>query len=413
MSDPQSHQLLRVWWNVSAMLVVLMQLGFIFLEMGCVRRHNRTGIAVKNFMIFITSCLAYSVIGFYIMFGLQGSDSVLENSPGWLFYQAGFAAVAATIISGALAGRTTLISNVIVAGVICLIVYPIYGSWVWGGGWLDTKLRDVHDFAGSGVVHFVGGTAAAVGAWITGPRDGWRTEGSQSRHPWPRDLRYATIGVVFLWIGWIGFNGGSVSPDHVERTGFRAIGSAVLATSVAASAGGFTALAFYALGGWLTARGERKLTFTEAFRKKLLFDPFAVLTGTMGGMVCVTASCDLLFHSPTGYLLAIPIGIAGSAAALLVSLGVGKLGLDDPVDAVAVHAGGGAMGIIVCAFIGGDTSITLSVQLLGLFAALVLVVPVMSVTFLVLKKSGILRCSVEEEHTGLRFDLADSPVFLD
>ena len=217
MSDPQTdHQLLRVWWNVSAMLVVLMQLGFIFLEMGCVRRHNRTGIAVKNFMIFITSCLAYSVVGFYIMWGIpevgmfglpgsesSGADSVLPDSPGWLFYQAGFAAVAATIISGALAGRTTLFSNVIVAGVICLIVYPTYGRWVWGDGWL---FKRVHDFAGSGVVHFVGGTAAAVGAWIAGPRDGWRAGDSQARHPWPRDLRYATIGVVFLWIGWIGFN---------------------------------------------------------------------------------------------------------------------------------------------------------------------------------------------------------------
>lgn len=414
----QGEDLLRIWWNVAAMLVLLMQLGFICLEMGCVREHNRVGIAVKNFMMLIASVLFFSMVGFYLMFGSNGGQffgwgwgppefvggnpygSVkIEDAYGWLFYQTGFAAVAATIMSGALAGRTTLISNVLVAMVMVLIVYPIFGHWVWAGnGWL---YGIVHDFAGSGVVHFVGGTAALIGIWVAGPRRGWDHKVGLK----PSSLPFATVGVVLLWIGWIGFNGGSLTFSDTEGTsGFGIIGMAVLATSVAACAGAFAAAAIAAYGRFQFGPGKG-LSLAECFRQRLLFDPFATLSGAMGGMVAITANCDWLQRN---YHVAIYIGAFGGLAAFATAILVRRvLKLDDPVEAVAVHAGGGAAGMLCAAFAPGYS---LTGQLLGLCSAAALTMAVMFPVFMLLKRLGILRCSIEEEQIGLTFEPAQAPM---
>ena len=165
----------KLWWLVSAMLVFLMQIGFIWLESGCVRSRHMGGIAIKNFMMFLASTLAYSLVGFQLMygsdvfgglFGWELSESIVEKGTEWRFYQTGFAAIAATIVSVAIAERTTLLANVLTAALVAGLVYPLYGHWVWGGG----NLANVHDFAGAAVVHCIGGGFALAGAWVAGPR---------------------------------------------------------------------------------------------------------------------------------------------------------------------------------------------------------------------------------------------------
>ncbi len=396
------------------MLVVLMQLGFIYLEMGCVRNRHRPGIAVKNFTILIGSTFAYVAIGFRLMYG-EGSEyigwslatgSQLVPEPyGWIFFQAGFAAVAATILSGALAGRTTLFANVVAALVMAALVYPINGHWVWGKeGWLNAN--GAHDFAGSGVVHFVGGFAAAIAVSIAGHRRGWVDSGGKTpdAHLGCRSLPYASIGVIFLWIGWIGFNGGSVGIEQLNRDGFSAIGFAVLSTCCAACAGGVSALVASAFVQYRHGAGKH-LGFRECLRQKLLFDPFAMLSGTMGGMVAMTANCDWIYGD---YQWSFGIGaIGGLATFLTASFVKNGLRLDDPVEAIAVHAGAGAAGILVASI---SKDYFLGTQVLMLIAAAGVTTFFMLPTCLILRRFGLLRCSPQEERVGLTFEPLPSPI---
>lgn len=410
-ADP--YDALRVWWNVSAMLVILMQVGFVCLEMGCVRERNRSGIALKNFMILIVASLVYSAYGYKIMYGPTSNDWLrftgVENAYGWLFFQTGFAVVSATIISGALAGRTSLVSNVIFAFVMSLIVYPFHGHWVWGGGWLYEL--GVRDFAGSGVVHLVGGTAAFIGALVAGPRHDWRDEtGTPRPYLGPRSLPMTTLGVVFLWIGWIGFNGGSAVTEHVSNESlynYGALGAFILATSRAASAGALAvvvAAGFFQL--WL-GRGKG-LTLYECLHQRLLFDPYATLSGAMGGMVAVTANCDWIL-ADTGD--AVFVGAVGGIAAFIVGMLVRKV-IDDPVEAVAVHAGAGAAGILLVATSPEYNFYSqMYYQLVEVGVAVLWTTGVMLPLFFLLRSFGILRCTFEEEVSGLSFEPVDAVMF--
>lgn len=409
--------LLRVWWTVSAMLVLLMQLGFINLEMGCVRKASRTGIAVKNFVMLLVSSITFVMIGVHLMFGPTAAGfvgmgaAVLElDSYGWLFFQTGFASVAATILSGALAGRTTLFSNVVMAFLMTVVIYPVFGHWMWNAeGWLSTK--GAIDFAGSGVVHFIGGFTALLAAGIVGPRRGFIRDG-KVQDLGPRNLPFATVAVIFLWVGWIGFNGGSVLPGpDPEPFEFARIGRAVLTTSCAASGGGLAAMVIAGLFHWRPGRG-RGLSLPRAFRQKLLFDPWATLGGTMGGMVAVTANCDWLYADyGERYFLwaAVLIGAVGGAAALATGFVVRTvLRVDDPVEAVGVHAGAGAAGILL-ASLSGDGS--LRVQCLVLIAAATWVLIVAWPSLLALRRLGLLRASPAEEELGLTFEPYETSVF--
>lgn len=412
--NPTELDLLRVWWTVSAMLVLLMQIGFICLEMGCVRESSRPGIALKNLVMLLASSLGFTLLGIHLFFGPDrahlvgwGVAELPLDSNGWLFFQAGFAAVAATILSGAVAERTTLLSNVVLAFLVGTVVFSIYGHWVWHDqGWL--RLAGAHDFAGSGVVHFIGGISALIACKAAGPREGFSEQGTQPVGQ--RDLRLATVAVVLLWVGWIGFNGGSVLPSHIEDAGgFNIVGGAVLATCCAASGGGLSTIVLAALHRWRWGEG-RELRFGEALRQKLLFDPWATLSGTMGGMVAITANCDwLLAAYGDGFLWVATAfgavgGIASYGAAILVRQ---RWRLDDPVEAISVHAGAGAAGILL-ASLKDDTSFT--AQFLMLASAFTLTFFIVGPCLLLLNRLGLLRASAVDEQLGLTFEAHEASV---
>lgn len=404
---------LRIWWTVSAMLVLLMQLGFISLEMGCVRIQTRPGIALKNFSMLLVSSLTFTMLGVHLMYGgghwnhLIGTSNaiLLGNSYEWFFLQVGFATVAATILSGALAGRTTLFSNMVLAFVMALVIYPVYGHWMWNDqGWL--KIMGAHDFAGSGVVHFIGGFTALIAAKFAGPRAGFIEDGKVQDIGAP-NYPFVTVAVIFLWVGWIGFNGGSVTLEDVKHD-FSLVGGAVMATCVAASAGGLFALLISAAYRFFTGRAK-DLNFSAAFRQRLLFDPWSTLGGTMGGMVAITANCDWIQVYDNFLWLALAIGVVGGG----VSFGCAYLvkyvlKVDDPVDAIAVHAGAGAAGILIAA---GATETDFLTQVIVLTAAVswvtVIAVPVLKI----LKKFDLLRASIAEEEMGLTFDSYESAIY--
>jgi Amt family ammonium transporter len=384
---------LRIWWILCAILVFLMQVGFMLVETGFVRERSMSGIALKTFLMLLASSLAYSVIGYKIMYGSDIFHGLIGWDPSahdlgmeWQFYQTGFAAVAATIISGAIAERTTLTINIIIALVIGGLIYPVAGHWAWAtDGWLHSM--GFHDLAGSGVVHFLGGIASATAAWIAGPRlDKYNPATKRIRgYVGERSLPLVSCGVLFLWLGWMGFNGGSVkNSDELENAGFY-----IVATGCAASAGGFAILLLSPLWDLVVNEAQKKgqRAFNEITRsvkgllsKGALVRPFDILPATMGGMVAITANSDLLLPSSPvatshSYLLAIPIGVCGGVAVFVTSkilrsdyiFRLGKI--DDPAEAIAVHAGAGGAGILIAAFFSfHGVPVRLYTQSLGLVA---------------------------------------------
>ncbi len=492
---PDNVDTIGIWWILCALLVFMMQLGFMLFETGFVRVRNMSGIAIKNIMMLFASTLAYTLFGYVLMFGADAFGGLLgwTRSPNdlgleWQFYQTSFAAVAATIISGAIAERTTLRSNIIAAIVMAGLVYPIHGHWVWAeNGWLNRL--GVYDFAGSGVVHFVGGIAAAVGAWFAGPRkDKYNNiTGEIRQYIGARSLPLASAGVIFLWIGWMGFNGGSIT----KAQDINQIGVFVIVTSCAAGAGAFAAMCMLPIALFKEKIDnislsfyERVRSFYEILRQTRYFDPFYVLPGAMGGMVAVTANCALLFSITThsngmsvynvNYLLVLIIGAAGGIATFLTSkfLCSEKLSfkltdqslknlkskklpyeilnrlqsmknkrfirkakflnllnrttnnkltdedkemilkqasrgafhflkIDDPVDAIAVHAGAGATGILIAGLFPENS---FWIQCLELLSAGTFTIIIMGLTFFILNKFKVLRCSLRDEQSGLNFE---------
>lgn len=399
----------KLWWLVSAMLVFLMQIGFIWLESGCVRSRHMGGIAIKNFMMFLASTLAYSVVGFQLMygsdvfgglFGWELPESIVEKGAEWRFYQTGFAAIAATIVSGAIAERTTLFANVLTAAFVAGLVYPLYGHWVWGDG----NLTNVHDFAGAAVVHCVGGGFALAGAWVAGPRID-RFDRSDEPRPTvgSRTLAFAAGGVLFLWVGWIGFNGGSydftLDSQWTGSLGY-SVGQLVLTTGLGASAGGFGSVSLI----WL----RRKF---RQIRVSSKFDPWSTLSGAMGGMVAVTAACDLISASAYPNMAAVGVGAVGGIVTTMVTRIVLRiLRVDDPVDAVAVHFGGGAAGLLIATAF-KPSWLTVLIQFQGVIVALTFSLFVGIAWFHLLKKIQVLNISVLEQQIGATFEEVAIPFF--
>jgi Amt family ammonium transporter len=409
----------RDLYFICALLVFFMQVGFLLLETGTVRARDMSGIAIKIFMMLLGSSLAYLTLGYRLMWGESVSGVIgwrfpdlshSSHSPEWLFYQVGFAAVCAVIISGAIAGRTTLTSNLIASVIIAGLIYPVYGHQVWGNGWINMRLHP-HDFAGAGVVHFTGGIASLVGAWLSGRRSGWLVD-LKSGIPNETSLPIATVGVLFLWIGWMGFNGGSGQADSVGRY--------VLATGAAASAGGFAGLGAATIRRAWTYQQKLGIPIRVAMKDRVLFDPLSLLSGAMGGMVAVTAVCDLV-DSPGKAIL---VGVAGGIVTYAFSAAVRHvLMIDDPVDAVAVHAGGGITGILLAPFFSQKVlspsqpyPVTFFAQFTTLAAGLVWSGGSIGLLFWMMKGkridkgdtgesfTGILRCSGETEKEGLSFE---------
>lgn len=337
-----------VWMLLAAMLVFWMQPGFALVEAGFTRTKNTTNILMKNFIDFMFGSILYWFIGFGLMFGVGGfvgiphffdldiMDKIINNGlpiEGFLIFQTVFCATSATIVSGAMAERTKFSMYLVYTIFISVLIYPVSGHWTWGGGWLMNSDESsfmmktfgitFHDFAGSTIVHLVGGVLAFVGATILGPRIGKYGKDKKSRAIPGHSLTLAALGVFILWLGWFGFNPGSqlAASGEINRI---AISHVFLTTNLAACAGGFFAL----IVSWLKF-GKPSLSLT--------------LNGVLAGLVGITAGCDLV--SPAGSVI---IG-AICGAVMIYSVGFidHVLKIDDPVGASSVHGVCGFLGTIL------------------------------------------------------------------
>ena len=337
-----------VWMLLAAMLVFFMQPGFALVEAGFTRSKNTANILMKNLVDFMVGSSLFWSIGFGLMFGvgnvfgtphlfdLDTMDNIIQNGlpiEGFLIFQTVFCATSATIVSGAMAERTKFSMYLAYTIAISVLIYPVSGHWTWGGGWLsnadpDSFMMSVfgytfHDFAGSTVVHSVGGWIALVGAAILGPRLGKYGKDGKSKAIPGHNLTLACLGVFILWFGWFGFNPGSqlAAAGYGDQT---AISHVFLTTNLAACTGGFLAL----IVSWIKY-GKPSLSLT--------------LNGILAGLVGVTAGCDLI--SPMGAAL---IGaICGTVMIFAVEFIEHRLKIDDPVGASSVHGVCGSLGTIL------------------------------------------------------------------
>ncbi|GIV85932.1 MAG: ammonium transporter [Candidatus Roseilinea sp.] len=410
-ADPTAEVLRGVdtmWVLVAAFLVFFMQTGFALVEAGLTRAKNASNIMMKNLMDFVMGSLAYWAIGYGLMFGavssgLFGTSNFFLGATGddignvpmlafWLF-QLVFAGTAATIVSGAMAERTKFSAYLIYSIVISAIIYPIFGHWVWGTGWLWT-LGDTtglvpgggfRDFAGSTVVHSVGGWAALMGTLALGPRLGrFNRDGSPNAIP-GHSVTLFGLGVFILWLGWFGFNPGS----QLAIAGSNADAVALVAanTNLAAAAGAAAAVIY----GYITSK---KANVGAAFN------------GVLAGLVAITAPCA--FVTP---LDAIIIGAVGGVLVMVFGRVLETLKIDDPVGAIPVHLVCGAWGTLAIglfASLGGVTGLfhggglgQLIIQLIGVIACGVWTAATAGVLFFAIKKTIGLRVSAEEEIQGL------------
>lgn len=391
----------NLWIMIAGMLVFIMHLGFATLESGLTRSKNTVNILFKNSMIVCIGFLTYMVIGFNLMypgfeegdsgylkfagfdFMMNGPDQASDpsfSSPEYnvaytaftdFFFQAMFAATCATIVSGAVAGRVKLSTFLVFSTLFVAICYPITGSWKWGAGWLDA--RGFYDFAGSTLVHSVGGWGALVMAWLLGPRTGKYVDGKAQAIP-ASNLTLAAIGVFLLWFGWFGFNGGSVlsaDPGLVSLV--------LVTTSAAAAAGGISA----AMTSWIHG-GKPDLSMA--------------LNGILAGLVGITAGADQM-SGLDSILIGLIAGVLVYAAVLFVD---GVLKVDDPVGAISVHLVCGIWGTLAVGLFGAMKGPgQIMTQLTGIVAIGAFTVIFCLVVGSILKATMGLRVSAEEEELGL------------
>lgn len=380
-----------VWTLMAAFLVFFMQAGFAMVEAGLTRAKNTVNILMKNLLDFSIGSLVYWAIGFGIMFGTNptgffGTDGFFfsdfaKNGDKWVFafwmFQVVFAATSATIVSGAMAERTKFIAYLIYSAAISFIIYPVFGSWAWsglfhGGGWLE-KLGFI-DFAGSTVVHSIGGWCALAGAIALGPRIGkYGKDGRVNAIP-GHNITLAALGTFILWFGWFGFNPGSTTAANKD------IASIAVNTNLAGAAGTISAM----ITAWVIfKKPEATMTFN----------------GALAGLVAITAGCANV--SATSSVI---IGLlAGIMVVLSVILFERKLKIDDPVGAISVHGVCGALGTLLAGVfdINGFSWSVVGVQALGILAAFIWAFTTAFILFKVIQKTVGLRVSPEEELEGL------------
>ncbi len=383
----------NVWILLSAFLVFIMHLGFASVESGFMPAKNTVNVIYKNIFILTTGILTYAIVGFRLMY--PGDFNVIDGVLGFpgfgigfnpddptaflttdygmdmtiwsdFIFQAMFAATAATIVSGSVTGRIKMPSYMIYTGLLVAISYPITGSWKWGTGWLDSM--GFHDFAGSTLVHAVGGAAALVGAWMLGPRIGKFTDGKANDIP-GHNLPLATIGVLLLWFGWFGFNGGSVLSAQPD-----AIGLVLVNTALAAAAGSLAAMA----------------AATFLMHK---MDLGMALNGVLGGLVGITAGADLV--DPGN---AIIIGALSGGLVVASIIALERMGIDDPVSAISVH---GVCGIWGTLAVGIFADVSLMVQLIGTFSVVGFTLVFSLATFTIIKYTIGIRADGEAEVSGM------------
>ncbi len=381
-----------MWTLIAAVLVFFMQAGFAMVEAGFTRAKNAINIMMKNLMDFSIGTLAFWAVGFGLMFGVSKSgwigtsgfflsDYTAGGDPWvlafWMF-QVVFAATAATIVSGAMAERTKFIGYICYSIVLTALIYPIFGGWAWGSlhngsGWLENL--GFIDFAGSTVVHSVGGWAALAGATVLGPRMGKYGKDGKIRPILGHNIPMAALGVFILWMGWFGFNAGSTTAANKD------IAMIFVNTNLAAAAGAVLAM----ITSWLKF-GKPEISMS--------------LNGALAGLVGITAGCANV--SPVG---AACIGAVAGVIVVMSVLFFEKIGVDDPVGAVSVHGVNGAWGTLAAGLFntGGITAGIIGVQLLGIFAAFAWTFTTAFFMFKVIDLVIGLRVSPEEEREGLDF----------
>lgn len=393
-----------LWTCLAAFLVFFMQAGFALVETGFTRAKNACNILMKNVMDLAIGSISFWIVGFGLMFGVSngwiGTSNFFYEAPdnfqwSFLLFQTVFCATAATIVSGAMAERTKFVSYLCYTVGITVIVYPIFGGWAWGsladgGGWLEggegTLLAALlgpdavfHDFAGSTVVHSIGGWCALAGAIMVGARKGkYSADGRVNAIP-GHNIPIAALGVFILWLGWFGFNPGSTTAVGGGSFAFIAV-----TTNLSGCAGSVAAM----ITSWIL------------FKKP---DPSFALNGALAGLVGITAGCDAM--TPLFAL------ITGAVAGVLVVFSVmafDRLKIDDPVGAISVHGVCGAWGTLaiglfqneVGLFVGGGATQFLA-QIVGIAAAFLWAFPISMIMFAVVKATIGLRVSEAEEAEGL------------
>ena len=404
--DELQNNINIVWTCVAAFLVFFMQAGFAMVEAGFTRAKNAVNILMKNLMDFSIGTIAFFVVGFGLMFGATNGvfgttdfaiANIVKSGDGshwnytFLIFQTVFAGTAATIVSGAMAGRTKFKSYLVYSVFICAFIYPIFGSWAWGSllngnGWLENL--GFCDFAGSTVVHSVGGWLALAGAIVLGPRLGKYGPDGKPKAILGHNITLAALGVFILWFGWFGFNPGSTTLGDGE------IGRVAVTTNLAAAAGAIVAM----IVSWIIGKSP---------------DASMSLNGALAGLVGITAGCYTV--TPFG---AIAIGsIAGALVVFAVIFIDSKLKIDDPVGAVSVHGVCGAFGTLACGlfnaekvlgvgdvnsglFYGGGLK-QLGVQLIGVGSCFAWAFILGMIMFVIIKKTIGIRVTAEEEIKGL------------
>lgn len=402
-----------LWLFLGGILVFFMQTGFTMVEAGFTRSKNTGNIIMKNIVDFMFGSIIYWIIGYGLMYGESNGfcgipfGAMFLNGPAgadinytMLFFQTVFCATSATIVSGAVAGRTNFKAYCIYSACISLFIYPIAGHWVWGGGWLSEL--GFHDFAGSAIVHMLGGTLSFVGAAILGPRIGKYTKDGKANVIPGHNILIGALGVLILWVGWFGFNpassGALVSVNEagtaIDAAGTHVAAKVFITTNLAACAAAIASMFFT----WIRY-GKPDVSMT--------------LNGILGGLVAITASCDVV--SPFASVI---IGVIGG---ILMCLAIPfidtKLKVDDPVGAISVHGVCGLWGTIAVGLFASDSALlgdaflpglfygggfkALGIQALGAVSLIAWAAVVGGVMFLILKKAGIFRVKPEEEIKGL------------
>ncbi|MDD2465488.1 MAG: ammonium transporter [Desulfobulbus sp.] len=389
--DVLQKNLNYVWTLVAASLVFFMQAGFAMVESGFTRAKSAVNIMMKNLMDFAMGSLAFWAIGFGIMFGVNktgwfgttefflsgwtGPDGDAWVLAFWMF-QVVFAGTAATIVSGAVAERTKFVAYLIYSVTICAFIYPVFGSWAWGGllhgsGWLEGL--GFIDFAGSTVVHSIGGWCALAGAIVLGPRIGKYGPKGEVRAIPGHNIPMAAVGVFILWLGWFGFNPGSTT------TGDSSIAMIFVTTNLSAAAGAVSAM----FTSWLM------------FKKP---DVGMSLNGALAGLVGITAGCANV--TPGSSII---IGLIAGVLVVVSVVALDRMHIDDPVGAVSVHGVCGAWGTLAAGLFNmeGMTAKIIGVQLVGIGTAFVWAFGVSFILFKVIDMTMGMRVSEEEEMIGL------------
>ena len=369
-----------LWVLLCGCMVFYMQAGFAMLEVGTVRSKNSHNILLKNIVDVCAGTICWWILGYSFAYGDSSNNFIGYTNPfkgtdelDW-FFQWAFATTATTIVSGSIAERTHFLAYLIYSSVMTSFIYPVVVHWTWGQGWLFDK--GYVDFAGSGIVHMVGGCAGLAGTVILGPRVGRFTNNELVESFKPHNIPLAVLGTIILWFGWYGFNAGSTlgfTDGNVQTASLIAMN-----TSIAAATGGLAVL----FG-------------SKIVNSRHIYDVMAMCNGILAGLVSITASC----HNVENYAAFI-IGAIGGLVYLLTSNILMKLRIDDPLDAFAIHGAAGAWGVLAVSIF-DKSGVLFKWQLAGVLSIMAWSSSLAGITFLTLKKMNILRITTEEEETGL------------